>query len=111
MCSSLVTLFIILTCAAASVAWQHALHRLLVFGKSLSISREYFTELGSTYLAYSLSFVLMPLIAESFIAFAQLAWKAAAPAQVKAAAFWVSLGLTGVLNYFTVTAVFNRSKK
>ena len=57
-----------------------------------------------------MSFVLMPVIAESFIFCAQLAYKSAAASHIKLAAFWFSLILTGILNFFTVNAVFKHSK-
>ncbi len=68
-------------------------------------------ELGATYVAYSLSFVLMPVIAEAFIFGVHRIFNAVEyQAWTKLAAFWVALILTGVLNFFTVSAVFRNSK-
>ena len=93
------------------MAWQHALHRVFVFGKPLTISREYFKELGATYAAYSLSFVLMPILAEGFIFSSQFVLKSAAnQAGIKLVAFWFALILTGILNFFTVSAVFKNTQ-
>ena len=50
------------------VVWQHALHRILVYGKSIKLNSVYFKELAGTYMAYGVAFVLNPLITESCIA-------------------------------------------
>ncbi len=87
------------------------MHRVVVFGKSLHVTQEYMKELGATYVAYSLSFVLMPVIAEAFIFGAHRVFSAVEhQARTRMAAFWVALVLTGVLNFFTVSAVFRNSK-
>ncbi len=91
------------------MAWQHALHRVVVFGKTLHVTPEYMKELGATYVAYSLSFILMPVIAEGFIFGVHLVFLEH-QSWTKLAAFWVALVLTGVLNFFTVSAVFRNSK-
>ena len=53
----------------ASVVWQHALHRVLVYGKSLTLNKLYFKELVGIYMAYAIAFILNPLITEACIAF------------------------------------------
>ncbi len=50
------------------VVWQHALHRILVYGKSIQLNSVYFKELAGIYMAYGVAFVLNPLITESCIA-------------------------------------------
>jgi hypothetical protein len=50
------------------VVWQHALHRILVYGKSIKLNSVYFKELAGIYMAYGVAFVLNPLITESCIA-------------------------------------------
>ena len=83
----------------------------MVFDKSLSISRDYLKELGATYVAYSLSFVLMPVLAECFVLCAQQGDPSTSHrVAIKLASFWFALLVTGVLNLFTVSAVFKRSK-
>jgi len=52
----------------ASVVWQHALHRLLVYGKALELNALYFKELAGVYVAYGLAFILNPIITEACIA-------------------------------------------
>lgn len=56
----------------ASVVWQHALHRVLVYGKSLNLNKVYFKELVGIYMAYAIAFVLNPLITEACIAFGKV---------------------------------------
>lgn len=52
----------------ASVVWQHAFHRILVYGKALELNALYFKELAGIYVAYGLAFVLNPVITEACIA-------------------------------------------
>jgi hypothetical protein len=53
---------------AASVVWQHALHRILVYGKGVELSVPYLKELMGIYMAYIVSFILNPMITEACIA-------------------------------------------
>ena len=52
----------------ASVVWQHAFHRILVYGKPLELNALYFKELAGIYVAYGLAFILNPIITETCIA-------------------------------------------
>ncbi len=75
-----------------SIVWQHALHRLLVFGSR----GNYVKSLVATYIAYSLSLVLSSLLSYLLSAVGmpyQLVWL-------------LSLGATGVFNFFAVRDAF-----
>lgn len=98
----------------ASVTWQHALHRIVVYGKGLNLSPAYFRELAGIYGAYSIALVLNPFITEGVVKAGQahiLHTGALGLEQyLKPSGFVVSLVLTGILNFFTVSAVFEASE-
>jgi hypothetical protein len=75
---------------AASIVWQHALHRFIVFGTAAP----YWRSLGRTYVCYSASLVLSSVANDVLVVVlglgVQLGWV-------------LSLVITGVLNYFTVS--------
>lgn len=81
---------------AASILWQHSLHRFFVFG----FGAPYLRSLCATYAAYALSMVASPFITEFFVQSvgvgAQAAW-------------FLGLIICGVLNYFTVSKAFESS--
>jgi len=99
----------------ASVSWQHAFHRVLVYGKDLHVDAGYMRELGGIYAAYSAAFVLNPFITEGVIVLGK--WYLAQANLLhlqnwlNPAGFVGSLVLTGILNFFTVSAVFDASSK
>lgn len=73
-----------------STVWQHSLHRWLVFG----FDSPYLKSLIATYAAYSASLVLSSLCNAGMV-------MAGLGPQV---AYWGSLLVTGVLNYFMVAS-------
>jgi len=99
----------------ASVSWQHALHRVLVYGKDLHVDAGYMRELGGIYAAYSAAFVLNPFITEGVILLGKRYIESAGLLHLKGwlnpIGFAGSLVITGVLNFFTVSAVFEASAK
>lgn len=63
----------------ASVVWQHALHRILVYGKGIEINALYWKELFGIYMAYGIAFILNPIITEGCIAMGQVHPRTPAP--------------------------------
>mmetsp|Transcript_21059 Transcript_21059/g.50018 ORF Transcript_21059/g.50018 Transcript_21059/m.50018 type:complete len:314 (+) Transcript_21059:217-1158(+) len=99
----------------ASVSWQHALHRVLVYGKDLKVDAGYMRELGGVYAAYSAAFVLNPFITEGVIMLGRRYLTSSGMLHLSGwlnpIGFVGSLFITGVLNFFTVSAVFDASSK
>ncbi|EKX40925.1 hypothetical protein GUITHDRAFT_164505, partial [Guillardia theta CCMP2712] len=98
-----------------SVSWQHALHRVLVYGKDLQINAIYLKELAGIYMAYSIAFVLNPMITEGCIGLGKM-YIAQTGASwlfkwLNPLGFLASLLLTGLLNFFTVSAVFEKTSE
>eukprot|EP00277_Geminigera_cryophila_P002850 CAMPEP_0179426442 /NCGR_PEP_ID=MMETSP0799-20121207/12739_1 /TAXON_ID=46947 /ORGANISM="Geminigera cryophila, Strain CCMP2564" /LENGTH=317 /DNA_ID=CAMNT_0021201191 /DNA_START=129 /DNA_END=1082 /DNA_ORIENTATION=+ len=98
----------------ASVVWQHALHRLLVYGKSLQLNALYFKELAGIYMAYSIAFILNPLITEGCISLGKEHIVKTGATYLSSwlhpGAFLVALFVTGTVNFFTVSAVFDKAE-
>lgn len=99
----------------ASVVWQHALHRILVYGKNIKLNKLYFKELAGIYMAYGVAFVLNPLITEGCITMgkAHIAQTGATEltSWLHPGAFMAALVVTGAVNFFTVSAVFDKAEK
>lgn len=76
-----------------SCLWQHALHRYLVFGCAGSA---YITSLLAFYATYSLSVAASPVVNGALTVGMGLGMDAA---------YWLSLAIIGVMNYFTAGKV------
>lgn len=83
---------------AMSIVWQHALHRYLVFGPVAA----YWKSLFHTYISYTLGLVLSSLFSTLFTVYLHI------PHQIS---FGLTLGVTGVINYFTVSEAMGGDKK
>jgi len=98
----------------ASVMWQHALHRILVYGKNLKLNALYFKELAGIYMAYGIAFILNPLITEGVLALGKdhIAKTGATylSSWLHPGAFLAALLVTGCINFFTVGAVFDKAE-
>lgn len=82
----------------ASIVWQHALHRALVFGSESA----YWPSLAWTYVSYSLSIVLSSVFQHAMVAWMGVNHRVA---------FGASLVATGVINYFTLKNAFEAPKQ
>jgi len=79
-----------------SILWQHSIHRILVFGSG----GHYWRTLMLTYLSYSTSIILghfFMMALESLGFDYKISWA-------------LNLGITGIFNYFLVSAAFSSGK-
>lgn len=76
-----------------SIAWQHSLHRVLVFGTGGSFWRS----LVWTYVSYTAALILSTLMNDALTQYAGVAHRYA---------WGITLIATGVLNYYTVKSAF-----
>ena len=81
-----------------SCLWQHALHRYLVFGAT----QPYFMSLIAFYATYALSIAASPVVNGLLTAGIGLSMEVA---------YWISISIIGLMNYFTAGAVMGESNK
>ena len=81
-----------------SCLWQHALHRHLVFGAT----QPYCMSLIAFYATYAFSIAASPVVNGVLTAGIGLSMEVA---------YWISIGIIGLLNYFTAGAVMGEGNK